>query len=147
MSLGIIVVKFILIIFIIGLGVHFGIFVPRGSYTSNFSGIFGAAYVDVVKITIFFFLIYRILQNARRIRVRSDIKNAEMADQSTSPKYKELLGFVIRELILLVVVLVPICIGIILTITPMNSDDLLFILLRYSSMFLIVASIGVIYIE
>jgi len=134
-------VKFVLMLLLLGIGVHFGIITPRG-YSLNYAGIFEDSIQSVIFITLMTYLIYRWAVMLARVRAFAENDNETTDKKSNKPTslYK-------REIILFAFVIFPILFGLGLTNKLIEVNELIFHILRNFVILITVVSVGYIYLE
>lgn len=136
-------IKIILIALLIGLGVNYGFFTPRGHYSLDYTGILGASTSTVVKITLVLYVTYRVALNI--VRWIGAEKVVSILNQEHT---KFQLGrIVLLELILVFLIISSIMLGIYWSQTNFQLGDLPFHISRWYSSAGILTSCMIIYLE
>jgi len=135
-------IKVILIALILGLGVNYGFFIPKGRYSLDYTGILGDSASIFLTITLVLHLGYRIILNmVKWVRV-------EKIALASNGKARFQLGRVILlEMLLLFLVVSPVVLGIYWSQTSFAITDLLFHASRFYSSVCIIGACGIIYSE
>ena len=112
-SLFLTVIKFVLVVLLLGLGVHFGFFTPRGNFTPEYIGIFGNSYLNVVVATCLIYLFYRSFVLLYKIRaLKQKISNENLSEKDQKKHDQQISEYVVREVFLFLFISIPIIVGI-----------------------------------
>ena len=147
-SLFLSVIKFVLVVLLLGLGVHFGFFTPRGSFTPEYIGIFGNSYLNVVVATSFIYLFYRAVVLLFKIRaIKRKISNENLSAKEMNTYEQQISESVAREAVLFIFISIPIIVGIEWIKNPVDTTSGDFHFWRIVFALIIILFVGMFYRE
>jgi len=135
--------KVSLIALLLGLGVNYGFFVPKGKYNLDYAGILGSAADVFLKFTLIVYVIYRLLLNFVKW-IRTKRLSSESRPKNMKLRIAQLF---LLEVVLLILVISPIALGIYWSQVNFELTDLWFIVSRLFSASCIIATCTIIYSE
>lgn len=141
------VTKIIIIALLLGLGVHFGLVVPRGGYSQASARIFGSQYLSVIKGTLWLYILYRFFLIAARVYFgKEDFRVEKISKTKNLDPAKDNIYY--KETLLLLLVGFPIIIGLQLAKSPIDlPKSTFFQILQIVMVFVIISSVKLIYNE
>ena len=147
-SLTLKVIKFSLILLLLGLGVHFGLLAPRGDSSLDYAGNFGSSYRLVVVVTIVLYFLYRIMVALAKSRLGSQEGIMDQEVGKNPSQSFEMDAFGSDEIRLFILVVSPIVVGMALTQSTIDlANSTFFHVLRFIIIFVILGSVSKIYNE